>query len=61
MYLTCSFVVIKAEHILNDSADKDYVFPDADDNLAAYTGGNAQLMVPSGLLQNLSKKFLLLL
>ena len=60
-YLTCSYIVIKAERISNVSADKDYVFPDADDNLVTYTGGNAQLMVPSGLLQNISKNILLLL
>ena len=54
-YLTCVCTVIKAEHISNDSVDKDYVFSDEDGNLAAYSGGNAQLMVPIDLLQNISK------
>ena len=49
------YIVIKAEHISNDSVDKEYLFPDEDDNLAAYEGGYAQVMVPSGLLQNISK------
>ena len=34
---------------------KDYVFPDEDDDLTAYAGGNAQFTVPSGLLQTISK------
>ena len=60
-FLTCLFIVIKAERVSNSSVDKDYTFPDEDDNLAAYSGGNAQLMVPIGLLQNISKNFLFLL
>lgn len=52
---TCLLVVIKAERISNDSVSKGYVFPDEDDNLMAYAGGKARLMVPSGLLQNISK------
>lgn len=48
-------VVIKAERVSNDSVQKGYVFPDEDDNLTAYTGGNARLMVSSSLLQNISK------
>ena len=54
-FLTCLCTVIKAERVSSDSVDKDYVFPDEDDNLAAYSGGNAQLMVPVDLLQNISK------
>ena len=57
-YLTCLYAVIKAEHISNESVGKDYVFPDEDDNLSAYNGGNAQLMVPIGLLQNISKNII---
>ena len=49
------FLVIKAERVSNDSVQNGYVFPDKDDNLTAYTGGNAQVMVSSGLLQNISK------
>ena len=56
-FLTCLYIVIKAECISNDSVDKDYVFPDEDDNLVAYSGGKAQLMIPIGLLQNISKNF----
>ena len=52
------YTVIKAEHISSDSVDKDYVFPDEDDNLSDYNGGNTQLMVPIGLLQNISKNIL---
>ena len=54
-FLTCLYTVIKAEHVSSDSVDKDYVFPDEGDKLAAYNGGNAQLMVPIDLLQNISK------
>ena len=57
-YLTCLYAVIKAERVSNDSVDKDYVFPDEDDNLAAYNGGNTQLVLPIGLLQNISKNIL---
>ena len=56
-FLTCLYIVIKAERVSNDSDDKDYVFPDEDDNLAAYSGGKTQLMIPIGLLQNISKNF----
>ena len=52
------YTVIKAERISSDSVDKDYVFPDKADNLADYNGGNAQLMLPIGLLQNISKNIL---
>ena len=49
------FEVIKAERVSNGSVDKGYMFPDENDDLTTYTGGSAQLVVPSGLLQNLSK------
>ena len=49
------YVVIKAERISNDSVIQEYVFPDDEDSLTAYGGGYAQVMVPSGLLQNISK------
>ena len=51
------YVVIKAERISNNTVDKGYVFPDEDDNLTAYTGGSAQLMVPNGLLQDICKGY----
>ena len=54
MYVTMC-VVIKAEQVSNDSVYEGYAFPDEDDNLTAYTGGNAQLMIPSELIQNISK------
>ena len=60
-FLTYLHIVIKAEHLSNDSVDKDYVFPDEDDDLTAYSGGKAQLMVLTGLLQNISKNILFLL
>ena len=53
--------VIKAERVSNDSVQKGYVFPDEDDNLTAYTGGNARLMVSSSLLQNISKYGLIII
>ena len=56
--VSCLCTVIKAERISNDSVNKDYVFPDEDDNLSTYNGGNAQLMVPIGLLQNIRKNIL---
>ena len=49
------YIVTKAERVSNDSVYRGYIFPDEDDNLTAYAGGNAQLMIPSGLLQNISK------
>ena len=49
------YAVIKVERISNDIVDEEYVFPDDEDNLTAYGGGYAQVMVPSGLLQNISK------
>ena len=39
----------------NATLVKGYIFPDENDNLTAYTGGTAQVMVPSGLLQNICK------
>ena len=54
-FCTSFYTVIKAKRISNDSVDKEYVFPDEDDNLTAYEGGYAQVMVPSDILQNLSK------
>ena len=32
-----------------------YIFPNEDDDLTNYTGGSAQVMVPSSLLQAVSK------
>ena len=49
------YAVIKAERISNDSVDEEYVFPDDEDSLTAYGGSYAKVMVPSGLLQNISK------
>ena len=49
------FAVLKAERVSNDTFDKGYVFPDEDDDLTAYTGGTAEVMVPSGLLQDICK------
>ena len=56
--VSCLYTVIKAERVSDDGVDKDYVFPDEDDNLTVYSGGNTQLMVPIGLLQNISKNIL---
>ena len=52
--------VLKAERVSNEFLDKGYVFPDEDDNLTAYMGGSAQVMVPGRLLQNLCKQNCLL-
>ena len=49
-------LVIKAELVSNDEVDKGYMFPDDDDDLTEFTGGSVQLMVPSGLLQDISKQ-----
>ena len=51
----CLCTVIKVEHISNYSVDEDYVFPNKDDNLTAYAGGHVKLMIPTVLLQNISK------
>ena len=48
-------LVIKAERVSNDEVDKGYIFPNYDDDLTEYTGGSVQLMVPSGLLQDISE------
>ena len=53
MYVN-AFAVFKAER-LNENLDEGYAFPDEDDNLATFTGGSAQVMVPSGLLQDICK------
>jgi len=49
------FVVIKVEHVSNDNSVEGYVFPNENDNLTGYAGGRTNLMVPSGLLQDISK------
>ena len=54
MYVTMC-VVIKAEQVSSDSMYEGYVFPDEDDNLTAYTRGNSQRMIPSEIIQNISK------
>ena len=51
--------VIKVELVSNDSVDKEYVFPNEVDNLTTYSGGSAELVVPVGLLQNISKNVVL--
>ena len=45
----------------NETFDDGYVFPDEDDDLTAYAGRSAQVMVPSGLLQRICKCFVSLL
>ena len=49
------FIVIKAERIPYDSMSTMYVFPDKDDDLTNYTGGNTQVMVPNQILQGNGK------
>ena len=44
-------IVIKGERISYDDMGTLYIFPNEDDDLANYTGGSAQVMVPNGLLQ----------
>ena len=39
----------------NETFNDGYVFPDEDDDFTAYTGRSAQVMVPSGLLQEICK------
>lgn len=48
--------VIKAEHLSSESVRKGYAFPDKDDNLINYEGESAQLMIPSGVLQEIISK-----
>ena len=55
LYHIYVFTVLKAERVSNATLVKGYIFPDEEDNLTAYTGGTAQVMVPSGLLQNICK------
>ena len=47
--------MIKAEHVPHDNMGTTYMFPDEDDNLTDYTGRNAQVIVPNGLLQSIGK------
>jgi len=49
------FVVIKVERVSYDDINEGYVFPNENDNLTGYAGGRTHLMVPSGLLQDISK------
>ena len=51
----CIIIVIKAERISYDDMDTMYIFPNEDDDLANYTGGSTQVMVPNGLLQAIGK------
>ena len=53
--LSYNFIVIKAERIPYDSMSTVYTFPDEDDDLTNYAGGNAQVMVPNRLLQGSGK------
>ena len=46
-----TFYVIVIKAVQYGSMDTVYIFPDENDNLTNYTGGNAQVMVPNGLLQ----------
>ena len=50
-----TFLVIKAERVPYDSVGAMYVFPDEDDDLTNYAGGNAQVMVSNSLLQAIGK------
>ena len=47
--------MIKAELIPNGNVEAMYVFPDEDDDLSNYAGGNAQVVVSNGLLQAIGK------
>ena len=47
------FTVIKVERLSDEIVNKGYVFPDEDDDLTDYKGKHAQLMIPSGLLQDI--------
>jgi len=49
------FVVIKVERVSNDDIVKGYLFPNENDSLTGYAGGKTQLMVPSGVLKDISK------
>ena len=51
--LCLSLTVVKAQLLSNESvkAGEDYVFPDKQDNLASFSGGNAQIMVPNSVLK----------
>ena len=58
-YVCVLSVVIKTKRVSNDDIDKGYMFPnDDDDDLTGYTGGSVQLMVPSGVLQEISKYYI---
>ena len=56
IYLPSFYVVIKAERVSSNNTDEGYVFPDDDDDLMDYNGGTVQLMIPSGLVQDISKQ-----
>lgn len=51
-----AFLVIKVERVSNEDTEEGYIFPDEDDELTDYIGGNVQLMVPVGVLQDISKQ-----
>ena len=56
--LCLSLAVVKAQLLSNDSvqAGEDYVFPDKQDNLASFTGGDTQIMVPNSVLKLVLKQ-----
>ena len=47
--------MIKAEHVPHNNMSTAYMLPDEDDDLTNYTGRNAQVMIPNGLLQSIGK------
>jgi len=49
-----SFTVVKAQRLSNENvrAGEAYVFPDEQDDLTSFTGGDAQIMVPNSILQH---------
>ena len=53
--MSYNLIVIKAERIPYDSMSTMYTFPDEDDDLTNYAGGNTQVMVPNRLLQGSGK------
>jgi len=52
LYYLC--VVVKAQRLSNENvqAGEAYVFPDEQDDLTSFSGGDAQIMVPNSILRH---------
>ena len=50
--------VVKAQRLSNENiqAGEAYVFPDEQDNLTSFTGGDTQIMIPNSVLRHVMEQ-----